>query len=159
MDSDTDRPSESEARKEQLGAEAFECIKKHWTHWRHIATCFAVGNTKAMREAGTNRPYGRAYTHAFGKWLDAEPWRRTYDKVTRSHLLWVADHSNEIDDWRNTLAQNVRDKLNHPSTLKRHYEAAHRSQSRPSIPTRRRRKPRPRRSSPATWNWKKRTSG
>jgi hypothetical protein len=39
--------------------------------------------------------------------------------------LWAADHRSEIEAWRDTLAQNERDKMNHPTTLRRKYEATH----------------------------------
>jgi hypothetical protein len=54
----------------------------------------------------------------------ARPWARRYDKVTRNHLIWVADNHSEVEAWRETLAQNERDKLNHPTTVKRKFEAA-----------------------------------
>jgi hypothetical protein len=124
-----DKVTESEARKEALAAEADGRVKSgaHWSDWRYIADGFAVGQAKAMREAGTNRPYGKGFTRAFGAWMNdpQRPWARRYDKVTRSHLIWVADHSSEIEEWRDTLAQNEKDKLNHPTTIKRKYEAAH----------------------------------
>ena len=78
-----------------------------------------------MRAAGTNQPYGKAYTRAFGDWLAERQWTKNIDKGTRSVLLWVADHRSEIEAWRETLAQNERAKLNHPTALKRRYDAAH----------------------------------
>ena len=123
MENETD----SEARKEALAEEAGERIKSgsHWRDWMFLADGFAVGQAKAMRAAGTNRPYGKAFTRAMGDWLKARPWANGYDKGTRSNLLWCADHRNEIEAWRESLAQNERDKLNHPTALKRRYDAAH----------------------------------
>lgn len=85
----------------------------------------AVGRAKAMRRAGTNQPYGKSYTHFFGDWLRERPWAERIDKGTRSVLLWVIDHRSEVEAWRETLAQSERDKLNHPVTLRRKYDAAH----------------------------------
>jgi hypothetical protein len=118
---------QSEDRKEALAAEADTRIKggAHWNDWMYLADGFAVGVTKAMRAAGTNKPYGKAYTRLFGEWLEARPWAKRYDKGTRSNLLWCADHRSEIEEWRSGLAQNERDKLNHPTNLRRKYEAAH----------------------------------
>jgi hypothetical protein len=123
MENETD----SKARKEALAEEADERIKSgsHWRDWMFVADGFVVGQAKAMRAAGTNRPYGKAFTRAMGDWLKARPWANGYDKGTRSNLLWCADHRNEIEAWRESLAQNERDKLNHPSALKRRYDAAH----------------------------------
>jgi hypothetical protein len=119
--------TESEARKEKLAEEAEDRIRKgaHWTDWMYVADGFAVGRAKAMRAAGTNQPYGKAYTRAFGNWLAERPWTKHIDTGTRSVLLWVADHRSEVEAWRESLAQNERAKLNHPAALKRRYDAAH----------------------------------
>lgn len=53
------------------------------------------------------------------------PWAKHNDKAVRSHLFWVGDNRSEIDVGRRTLASNVRDKLNHPTAVKRKYDAAH----------------------------------
>ena len=60
-----------------------------------------------------------------GQWLDPRPWARVLDKPTRTHLFWCVDHRNEIERWRETLAQNERARLNHPTAMKRRYEATH----------------------------------
>ena len=119
--------TESEARKEALAAEADGRIQRgaHWEDWMFIADGFAVGRDKAMRLAGTNQPYGKRYTRAFAEWAAGRPWVKNYDKGTRSNLLWCADHRSEVEAWRSTLAQNERAKLNHPTNLKRRYDAAH----------------------------------
>jgi hypothetical protein len=119
--------SASEQRKEALAAEAAERIKRgqHWLDWMYIAEGLEVGRNKAMRRAGTNRPMGSAYNKAFGQWLDEHRWARDLDKPTRIHLLWCIDHRNDIEAWRETLAQNERARLDHPTAMKRRYEATH----------------------------------
>ncbi len=119
--------TKSEARKEKLAEEAEDRIRKgaHWSDWMYVADGFAVGRAKAMRAAGTNQPYGKAYTRAFGDWMAERPWTKNIDTGTRSVLLWVADHRSEVEAWRETLAQNERAKLNHPTALKRRYDAGH----------------------------------
>lgn len=123
-----DVETESEARKEKLAEEAADRIQRHmhWADWMFVADGFAVGRTKAMRGTGTNQPFGRGYTKAFGDWMAEREWTKRFDKGTRSTLLWCADHRSEIEAWRETLAQSERLKLNHPTTLKRKYEATHR---------------------------------
>ena len=124
-----DTETESDARKEKLAEEAEDRIRRgaHWTDWMYVADGFAVGRAKAMRAAGTNQPYGKAYTRAFGDWMRERPWAREerIDKGTRSNLLWAADHRSEIEAWREALTQGERAKMNHPTTLKRRFEAAH----------------------------------
>jgi hypothetical protein len=91
----------------------------------YIAEGLEVGRNKAMRRAGTNRQLGSSYNKAFGQWLDGHPWARDLDKPTRNHLFWCIDHRNDIEAWRETLAQNERARLNHPTPMKRRYEATH----------------------------------
>ena len=124
---DVEQTTESEERKEKDAAEAAERIKRgqHWLDWMYIAEGLEVGRLKAMRRAGTNRPIGSGYNKAFGEWLNPRPWARDLDKPTRTHLFWCVDHRNEIERWRETLAQNERARLNHPTAMKRRYEATH----------------------------------
>jgi hypothetical protein len=127
-----DQPiNESDARKEQLAAEAFQRIRtgQHWSDWMFIADGLLVGRNWAMRRAGMNQPVGRAYNTEFGDWMAERPWARDLDKKDRGDLFWCADHRSEIEAWRETLAQNVRGRLNHPTALRRRYEATHRSEA------------------------------
>jgi hypothetical protein len=119
--------TDSEARKEALAAEADDRIKRgaHWEDWMFIADGFAVGRAKAMRRAATNQPVGSAYNRACSDWMAERPWAKNTDKATRNHLLWAADHRSEIESWRATLAESERAKMNHPTTLRRRYDAAH----------------------------------
>jgi hypothetical protein len=118
--------NESDARKEALAAEAFQRIRsgQHWSDWMFIADGLVVGRNFAMRRAGTNQPVGRAYNTAFGGWMVDRPWARDLDKKDRGDLFWCADRRSEIEAWRETLAQNERSRLNHPTALRRRYEAA-----------------------------------
>jgi hypothetical protein len=88
-----------------------------------IADGLVVGRNFAMRRAGTNQPVGRAYNTAFGVWMADRPWARDLDKKDRGDLFWCADRRSEIEAWRETLAQNVRARLNHPTALRRRYES------------------------------------
>jgi hypothetical protein len=54
---------------------------------------------------------------------ETRPWARDLDKATRAHLFWRAEFRTQIEEWRDTLAQNERSKLNHPTAMKRRYEA------------------------------------
>jgi hypothetical protein len=136
MDANVDIETESEARKEALAEEADARIKRgaHWEDWMFVADGFVVGRTKAMRRSGTNQPIGSAYNRCFGEWMNERPWAKAYDKATRNHLFWAADHRSEIEQWRTTLAQNVRERMNHPTTLRRAYDAAHKPASNPNAP-------------------------
>jgi hypothetical protein len=117
--------TEHEARKEREAEEAALRIQRgdHWLDWIAVGEGLVIGRLKAMRRAGTNQPIGSAYNRAFGLWLDEHRWARDLDKATRNHAMWCADHRNEIERWRETLAQNVRVRLNHPTATKRRFEA------------------------------------
>jgi hypothetical protein len=132
-----DSEMQSEERKEALAVEADGRIsgKAYWADWMYIADGFAVGVAKAMRSAGTNRPYGKAYTRIYAEWLGARPWTKNYDKGTRSNLLWCAEHRSEIEEWRDKLSPEERTKLNHPTNFRRRYEAAHKAKD-PTEPKR-----------------------
>jgi len=116
---------EREERVERAAEEAADRIKRgqHWLDWRQIGEGLVVGRQKAMRRAGTNQPAGAPYNRAFGEWMDQHRWARDLDKATRNHAMWAADNYVAIEVWRETLAQNVRAALNHPTSVKRRYEA------------------------------------
>ena len=45
------------------------------------------------------------------------------DKASKSHAVWLAKNLAAVEKWRETLWFNLRDTLNHPSSIKRRYEA------------------------------------
>ena len=121
--------SELEARLEREGDAALDRIKRgqQWLDWIAIGEWLVFGRNKAMHRAGTNQPIGAIYNKAFGAWMDEHAKLRTIDKATRNHAMWCADNRIELETWRDTLAENVRSALNHPSATKRRYEAATRA--------------------------------
>src|SRR6516162_9434219 len=122
-----DMATEHEARIEQIAAEAAARIAKgqHWLDWLAVGEGLVVGRLRAMRRAGANRPEGSAYNRSFGNWMDEHKWARDLDKATRNHAMWCADHRAEIEYWRETQASNIRANLNHPTSIKRRFEASH----------------------------------
>lgn len=63
----------------------------------------------------------------FGQWLDEHRWARELDKATRNHATWAADNRDAIKRWREPLAQNVRARINRPTTMKRAFDAANKT--------------------------------
>jgi hypothetical protein len=116
------------ADRERRAAEAFERIRSgnHWHDWTHVARGFEAGRERAMREARTNEPVGSRYNQAFSRWMAGLAWATAIDKATRNHCFWVIDLWPDIEAWRETLTATQRDKWNHPTTVKRQYERAHR---------------------------------
>jgi hypothetical protein len=76
-----------------------------------------------MRLAYTNEPRGRAYNEAFSKWL-AENGFADVDKGTRSRLAEIMVNRPAIEAWRATLASNGRQRINHPSSVWRKWQAS-----------------------------------
>lgn len=120
---------EEKAAKEQRAMAATERLERgeQWLDWMYVGEWFAVVQTDILNETGANAPYGRAYTRAMGAFLKARPWTKRYDPKTRSDAIWCAENRNDIEAWRATLATNVRDRLNHPTSVRRRYEAAQRA--------------------------------
>jgi hypothetical protein len=99
---------------------------EQWADWRYLATGFSEGRRWAMHRAGANRPEGKGYARAFSEWMGPRPWTQEVDKPTRAALLWYADNTPAVEAWLTTIALNQRQKWNHPHTLRKHFEAAHR---------------------------------
>ena len=133
MSLDDELTTAAETRKEQAAAEAADRIKsgQHWRDWMYIAEGLEIGRSKALRLAGTNNIQHPAYRRAFREWMKPRTWASELDGPTRNHLFWCLDHRNDIEAWRETLAQNERARLNHPTAMKRKYEAAHAERSSP----------------------------
>lgn len=128
MDTVDELSTEYEARVEHEAEEAAMRIKRgqHWLDWLKVGEGLMVGRTHAMRKAGANKPEGANYNRAFSEWMDARPWAKEMNKATRNHAMWCVTNRDELERWRATLAQNVREALNHPSATKRRYEHEHR---------------------------------
>jgi hypothetical protein len=126
-----DDATASDMRKEELAAQAADRIKsgQHFVDWMMVGDGLQVGRNYAMRKAGTNVPKGRGYITAFGVWMDTRPWARELDNPTRNDLFWCVEHRSEIEAWRETLEQNERARINHPTVMKRRYEAAQRDKA------------------------------
>jgi hypothetical protein len=110
----------------QRGREAFERITSNatWTDWLAVGEALRRLRTAAMREAFTNEPVGRAYNEAFGQRLHQHGFDKL-DKGDRSRLFDCMEHRDEIEAWRSTLTLNQRLQWNHPTTVLRHWKAAH----------------------------------
>ena len=121
------RSDASDDRKEKAAADAYVRIRsgQHWLDWMFVAEGLGVGRRWAQRRGGTDDIQSPHYKRAFKEWMAPRPWAKDLDSPTRAHLFWCLDWRNDIDQWRETLAQNERAKLNHPTAMKRRYEATH----------------------------------
>jgi hypothetical protein len=97
---------------------------KNWENIKLAGAGFIEMRRLAMVEAGTNRPYGRAYTAAYGRLLEASKLdERIKDKGDRQKLIELMDNLPAIEDWRATLPKEDRRRWNHPTTIFRHWKA------------------------------------
>jgi hypothetical protein len=123
-------PGENTAALEEKADMALARIDEgqNWADWRAIAEFLADGRRMAWEAAGRPKnSYDAAeYRRLFGRWLNLHPKYRAINKATRAHLFWYVDNRPDVEGWRDTLAQNVRARFNHPSSLKRNFEAAQR---------------------------------
>jgi hypothetical protein len=97
--------------------------EKNWNDWLKVGEALQVGREWAMNQAGTNQAVGKAYNMAFGEWL-AKYKLGDMDKGDRSRLFTVMDNLPMIEQWRQTLTQTERFKLNHPNAVWRKWKAA-----------------------------------
>jgi hypothetical protein len=89
--------------------------------WIAVGRALLIGRTEAMRTANTNRPEGKAYAAAFGRWLTTTK-LSVADGAVRSRLLDLLDHVADVRKWRETLPVSKRLELNHPTTVWRHWK-------------------------------------
>jgi hypothetical protein len=82
-----------------------------------------VGRVAAMREVHVNKPEGRNYNTAFGRWLKQFGFD-DLDKGVRFRLFKMMDRLAAIEAWRATLTVTERLELNHPNTVIRRFTAA-----------------------------------
>ena len=108
----------------QAGRAAWKRLKAgaNWNDWMSVGEALLIGREVAMAEAGTNAPEGKGYILAFNRWL-ATYELNDIDKSARAKLFTVMAHRSEIEAFRATLSSSDRLKLNHPTTVLRHWQA------------------------------------
>ena len=75
-----------------------------------------------MANAHTNRPQGPPYRAELKRLLTKEPWAAGINTTTTAHCYWLIDNLPAVTAWREGIGDK-RDVWNHPSTVKRNYEA------------------------------------
>jgi hypothetical protein len=109
----------------QRGKDAW---KKHksdatWLDWIAIGEAHMLLRQEAMSTAHTNQPIGSRYNADFGDLLRRHGFD-DMDKADRARLFEVMEHRVAIEQWRATLPQTTRLRVNHPSTVLRRWKAA-----------------------------------
>ena len=118
----------AEAQNEIMdGALAIRRLRQHedYSHWVRVGRALLRLQEEAMHLSGSNSPQGRGYTALRAELGSRVPDLEELDKASKSHAVWLAKNLAAVERWRATLAVNMRDQLNHPSSIKRRYEATH----------------------------------
>jgi hypothetical protein len=104
--------------------EAWKRLKKdrNWADWMVVGEGLVLWREEAMKQARTNAPMGRAYNEAFGTRLTRYK-LDDMDGGDRHRLFEVMDNRPAIEAYRQTLSLRDRLRLNHPSTVLRHFKA------------------------------------
>ena len=132
IDDDAGRLSET-TKEGEIVSQAQEAAKRirsnnnyvtcqRWSDWCTIAQALQIGQSEAMRAAGTNKPQGPRYRKAFSEWLASAGLEDIADKDVRCRLLYLNKNINAVDDWFQTLPSNQREKMNHPNTVWRAFK-------------------------------------
>jgi hypothetical protein len=103
---------------------------KNWHSWLQVGEAIVECRRLAMLEAGTNAPYGRGYTAAFGRLMDHYKFaERIKDKADRQKLVAIMDNLPDVEAWRATLSPDDKRRWNHPTTVFRQWEKARKEAS------------------------------
>src|SRR5208337_1170180 len=112
----------------------------HLKENKNVHAWLAVGiasvrlRNESMRFAGTNQPIGSAYNQKWKALSATKPDLARLDPRDRAHAMWLADNWKlGVEAWLGTLAENKRLLINHPTTIKRHYEAASKPPTQPKV--------------------------
>jgi hypothetical protein len=111
----------------ELGNASYVALKRGETieRWLNVGRAAANLQTEIMSRAGTNVPKGKRYNEVLKRMGVHErlPDLCHIDPTTRSHAVWLANEWDQVNAWLHTLSVNVRLQKNHPTTLRRGYDA------------------------------------
>jgi hypothetical protein len=119
--------NDSERRQIAAAKEARERINsgQHFHDWLAVGEGLVAIRNAAMRAAGVPSPQGPHYRKAWKIEIAAHTWA-DFDSGTRAHAMWLADNIAAVSRWREIeIGQNQREQFNHPSVVKRRFEATH----------------------------------
>jgi hypothetical protein len=102
-------------------------LRKHdgIARWRETGDGANELQTAAMEAAHTNRPVGKGYNAAWKELAAHVPDLRDLHSTTRTHAMWLATEWEAINAWLDTLTHEQRWRLNHPTAIRRRWDAAH----------------------------------
>lgn len=102
------------------GREAWQRLRTRdratWDDWLTVARALILGRAAAMAAAKSNAPMGAKYNRLFGDWLRAHD----FDAITnaeRYRAVLCLEKADAIEEWRSTLPEAKRGRLNHPGAV------------------------------------------
>jgi len=106
------------------GVSAIMRINRHETFadWLKVGEALAAMQTAAQRFSGGNATTGRGYNLGYKVIAERVPDLAAINKTTRAHAIWFATNHEAITAWHERLPSNIRQQVNHPTTIKRRYE-------------------------------------
>jgi hypothetical protein len=124
--------SDEERRMIEEGEAAMTVLCRHEAieQWYRAGLGWITMQQAAMHCANTNKPTGRGYNAAWDALSNRNPQLRDRgrDKAARSHAVWMATNWEAVNRWLQTLPMNVRVSLNHPRSVRRKFDLAHKVQ-------------------------------
>jgi hypothetical protein len=87
-----------------------------WSDWLTVGNALVLGRAAAMAAAKSNTPMGTKYNRLMGEWLRANG----FDGISnqeRYRCILCVEHADSIEEWRQSLPEAKRRKLNHPGAV------------------------------------------
>ena len=109
------------------GQESMTVLNKCETaeHWYLVGKALSTMQQAAMTYGNTNKPTGKSYNAAWASLAEQAPALKLMDKAERSNAIWLATEWHLVKPWLDTLTGTGQRELNHPRSIKRKYDAAH----------------------------------
>src|SRR4030081_1130107 len=84
-----------------------------WVDWGQVGLALQIGGSAALLAAGTNQPFGKAFTKAMGEWLRANSFDDIGQQV-RYRLLQCIENISAIEKRRGTPDEGCRPRRDPP---------------------------------------------
>lgn len=94
-------------------------------HWYLVGNALSTMQQAAMTYGNTNKPTGKSFNAAWASLAEQAPALKLMDKAERSNAIWLATEWHLVKPWLDTLTGTGQRELNHPRSIKRKYDAAH----------------------------------
>jgi hypothetical protein len=97
------------------------------SHWYGVGRALARIQNEAMRMGHTNNDHHPSYRRHHGLLMERVPDLRdlvAQDKASSVHARWMFETWAVLESWFAALDPGVNEKLNHPSAIRRRYDAA-----------------------------------